>query len=97
MCFGPDEDQHQIEQNFRNLLFIYMVMTSNQKINKICILNFFDKHYFRPFSKVRLFIVYLLDIFKAQVNLRFTSAFNKLKFLSIFLSFYLGHSKSGSK
>ena len=37
-------------------------------------------------------------IFKAQVKLRFTSAFNKWKFLSgIFLSFYLGHSKSGSK
>ena len=36
-------------------------------------------------------------VFKAQVKLRFTSAFNKWKFLSIFLSFYLGHSKSGSK
>ena len=36
-------------------------------------------------------------IFKAQVKLRFTSAFNKWKFLFIFLSFYLGHSKSGSK
>ena len=28
-------------------------------------------------------------IIKAQVKLRFTSAFNRLKFLSIFLSFYL--------
>ena len=40
MCFGPDEDHHQIKRNFRNLLFIYMVMTSTQQINKICILDF---------------------------------------------------------
>ena len=40
MCFGPDEDHQEIKRNFRNLLFIYMVMTSTQKINKICILDF---------------------------------------------------------
>ena len=42
MCFGPDEDHHQIKRNFRNLLYICLVMTSTQ--NKICIFNFFDEH-----------------------------------------------------
>ena len=31
ICFGPDENQQQIKRNFRNLLFIYMVMTSTKK------------------------------------------------------------------
>ena len=43
MCFGPDEDHHQIKRNLRNLLIIYMLMTSTQKINKICNFNFFRK------------------------------------------------------
>ena len=46
--------------------------------------------------------IWFLVIFKAQVKLCFTSAFNKWKFLAslflcFFLCFYLGHSKSGSK
>ena len=39
----------------------------------------------------------LVCICKGQVKLRFTSAFNRLKFLSFFLSISLRHSKSGSK
>jgi hypothetical protein len=45
MCFVPDKNQHQIKQNFRNILFIYMVLTSTQIINNICILRFFDQNY----------------------------------------------------
>jgi hypothetical protein len=45
MCFVPDENQHQIKQNFRNMLFIYMIMTSTPQKNNICILRVFDQHY----------------------------------------------------
>ena len=38
ICFGPDENQHQIKENFWNLLFIYMVMASTHNINNTCIL-----------------------------------------------------------
>ena len=46
MCFGPDEDQHQIEQNFRNLLIIYMAVTSTHKINNIYIFDLFVESFF---------------------------------------------------
>ena len=44
-CALGHEDQHQIKRNFRNILIIYMVMTSTQNINKIIILHFFDQHW----------------------------------------------------
>jgi hypothetical protein len=37
-------NQHQIKRNLRSMLFIYMVMTSTQKINNIDILRFVDQH-----------------------------------------------------
>ena len=45
MFFVPDENQHQIQQNFRNQLFIYMLMTSTHKINKIFLKQIFDQHH----------------------------------------------------
>jgi hypothetical protein len=34
MCFVPHENQHQIKRNFRNLLFIYMVIRPRVKNEK---------------------------------------------------------------
>jgi hypothetical protein len=43
MCFGGCQYRIQMKWNFRNLLFIYMVMTSTHKLNEICIFNLFTK------------------------------------------------------
>ena len=41
MCFERGQGHIQIKQNCRNLFFIYIVMTSTQKVNKVCVFNFF--------------------------------------------------------